>query len=311
MNSNIQRGSALSFLLSALLILAIRCTTYEEQKKKWPDTYDKGTIHISADESFKPVIDAQTHVYDSNFPETKIIVHYKPEADCLKDMAVDSIRMIIATRGYSAAEDRFLYDSMKVDHSQLVVAHDAIAVIVNPNSPDSLFTMPELKQVLTGKFKRKLIPVFDGVKATSTVRFIVDSVLHSDSLSPNTVAARTSEGVIDYVAKTPDAIGFIGVSWVGNQQDSSQMNFLKKIKMAYLESTDNPGGYVLPYQANIYMRRYPLVRDLVYILKENHKGLGTGFSDFLRGEIGQLIFRRAYLVPAQRNFTVRQAQLNE
>ncbi|MDP4263746.1 MAG: substrate-binding domain-containing protein [Bacteroidota bacterium] len=299
------------FILPALLFLATRCTSYEEEKKKWPDTYDRGTIHISADESFKPVIDAQTLVYDSNYPDTKIIVHYKPEAECLKDFAVDSIRMIIATRGYTANEDRFLYDSMKVEHSQLVVANDAIAVIVNPNSPDSLFTMLELKQILTGKFKRKLIPVFDGVKATSTVRFIVDSVLHSDSLSPNTVAARTSQGVIDYVAKTPDAIGFIGVSWVGNKEDSTQMNFLRKVKMASLESTDRPGGYVLPYQANIYMKRYPMVRDLVYILKENHKGLGTGFADFLRGNIGQLIFKRAYLVPTQINFTMRQARLNE
>ena len=85
----------------------------------------------------------------------------------------------------------------------MTVARDAIAVIVNPLSTDSLFTMQELKAILTGKFSKKLIPVFDGVKATSTVRFIVDSVLKSDSLSPNAVAARTSEGVIDYVAKTP------------------------------------------------------------------------------------------------------------
>jgi phosphate transport system substrate-binding protein len=311
MNSIINRVLAGSFLLPALLLFLLSCTSYEEDQKKWPDTYNRGTIHISADESFKPVIDQQTHVYDSNQPDTRIIVHYKPEAECLKDLAVDSIRMIIVTRGYSPSEDRFLYDSMKVEHSDLVIAKDAIAVIVNPDSPDSLLTMTELKQVLTGKFKRKLIPVFDGVKATSTVRFIVDSVLHNDSLSPNTVAARTSEGVIDYVAKTPDAIGFIGVSWVGNQEDSTQMNFLKKVKMVYLESTDNPGGYVLPYQANIYTHRYPLVRDLVYILKENHKGLGTGFSDFLRGNIGQLIFKRAYLVPVQGNFILRQVQLNE
>jgi phosphate transport system substrate-binding protein len=54
-----------------------------------------------------------------------------------------------------------------------------------------------------------------------------------------------------------------------------------------------------------------MVRDLVYILKENHKGLGTAFADFLSGEIGQLIFQRAYLVPAQRDFRVRKAKLRE
>jgi phosphate transport system substrate-binding protein len=78
-----------------------------------------------------------------------------------------------------------------------------------------------------------------------------------------------------------------------------------------LESTDRPGGFVLPYQINISGKSYPMVRDLVYTLKENHKGLGTAFADFMGGEIGQLIFKRAYLVPAQRDFRVRKVRLRE
>jgi phosphate transport system substrate-binding protein len=77
----------------ALLFLISCCTNYEQDKKKWPDTWDKGTIHISVDESFKPVIDAQVQVYEANHPGTKIIVHYKPEAECLKDLLVDSVRI--------------------------------------------------------------------------------------------------------------------------------------------------------------------------------------------------------------------------
>jgi len=204
-----------------------------------------------------------------------------------------------------------MVDSIKVGPSQAVVARDAVAVIVHPNSPDSLFTMDELKEVLTGKFKKNLIPVFDGVQATSTVRFIVDSVLHNDSLTPKAMAATTSQDVINYVAGHPDAIGFIGVSWIGNKDDSDQLSFLKKVKIAQLESTDVPGSYVLPVQVNIYSKRYPMVRDLVYILKEKHRGLGNGFADFMSGNIGQLIFRRAYLVPTQKKFILRPVQLRE
>jgi phosphate transport system substrate-binding protein len=125
------------------------------------------------------------------------------------------------------------------------------------------------------------------------------------------VAARTSEGVIDYVAKNPDAIGLIGVSWIGNKEDTSQMNFLKKVKIVRLESTDRPGGYVLPYQLNISRKSYPMVRDLVYTLKENHRGLGTAFANFLADDVGQLIFKRAYLTPAIKSFYVRKARLKE
>ena len=302
------------FLITGLIFFSFflaGCKSFEEEKKELPDNKDSGTIQISADESFKPIIDAQVQVYESNHPGTKIIVHYKTEADCLQDFANDSIRMIIATRGYSPAERSFMVDSMKVSPEKMTVARDAVAVIVNPRSPDSLFTMPELVQVLKGNFKRNLIPVFDGVKATSTVRFIIDSILHGDSLTTKAMAARTSQGVINYVSKTPDAVGFIGVSWIGNKEDTAQLSFLKKVKMGSLEATDKPGAFVKPYQANIYMRRYPMVRDLVYILKENYRGLGHGFADFLSGEIGQLIFKRAYLFPGKLNLGIRVVRVNE
>jgi phosphate transport system substrate-binding protein len=297
--------------VSGFLMMMAGCQSYEKQKAQLPDTESRGRILISADESFKPIIDAQIQVYESNNPGTTIAVQYKPEAACLQDLLTDSVRMIIATRKASISEERLMVDSIKVGPTQAIVARDAIAVIVHPDAPDSLFTMDELKEVLTGKFKKNLIPVFDGVQATSTVRFIVDSVLHNDSLTPKAMAATTSQDVINYVAGHPDAVGFIGVSWIGNKDDADQLSFLKKVKIAQLESTDVPGSYVLPVQLNIYMRRYPMVRDLVYILKEKHRGLGNGFADFMSGNIGQLIFRRAYLVPAQKKFILRPVQLRE
>jgi phosphate transport system substrate-binding protein len=279
----------------------------EEQR----DKFNRGTIYISCDESFKPVIDAEVEVYQASYPDAHIIVQYKPEADCLRDFAVDSIRMIIATRGFSEKERQFMIDSLKVGPVQATVAHDAIAVIIHPDAKDSFFTMDRIRDLVSGNLKENLIPVFDGLKATSTVRFMIDSVLRGKSLGKNVVAAQSSEGVIDYVSKTPNAVGFIGVSWVGNKEDSSQQSFLKKIKLARLESTDSANAYVLPVQYLIYTKSYPMVRDLVYVLREQQYGLGGAFANFLKGDRGQLIFRRAYLQPAKKPFYVRRAELKE
>src|SRR5436189_5481214 len=76
------------------------------------DKLDKGSIHISVDESFKPVIDAQIKVFESSFPEAHIIAHYKPEADCLRDLLVDSIRMVIITRQLQGEEEKRLKDTL-------------------------------------------------------------------------------------------------------------------------------------------------------------------------------------------------------
>lgn len=307
-----QKLFAASLIFTILVLGLVACQSYDKQSEKLEDTYYRGTINISADESFRPVIDQEVLVYQSQHPRVQLRVTYKPEAECLKDLYVDSVRMIIATRKATKDEEQGVADSLKVSMSSVVLAKDAVAMIVNPATPDSFLTMNEVRAVLKGNFNKNLIPVFDGTKATSTIRFIIDSVLHGESLTAAAVAARTSEGVVDYIAKTKDAVGFIGVEWIGNSQDSLQISFLKKVKIVNLESTDHPGKYVLPYAVNIASESYPMVRDLVCILKEKQEtGLGHGFRNFLKSEIGQLIFKRAYLVPVQRDFIHRKMQLNE
>jgi phosphate transport system substrate-binding protein len=298
-------------ILICLFFWMAGCKSYQQKQDELPDTAYKGIINISADETFKPIIDEQIKEYEFHYRATKIRIQYKPEAECLKDLKVDSIRMVIATRSYNRDEKDFMVDSMGVSPESMVIARDAIAVIVNPDAPNTEFTKKDIVEILKGTFTKNLIPVFDGVKATSTVRFIIDSVLHGDSLTSKAMAARSSERVIDYVSKNPDVIGFIGISWIGNPEDTMQIGFLKKVTMAAIASSNSPGVYVKPSQANIYTKRYPMVRDLVYILKENYKGLGHGFADFMSGEIGQLIFRRAYLMPAQKNFGIRPVRLKE
>jgi phosphate transport system substrate-binding protein len=296
-------------LLLFLVIFFQACS--DKSKEKKADRFDNGTIFISCDESFKPVIDAEIEVYQASYPDAHINVQYKPEADCLRDFGVDSIRMIIATRGFSESERKFMIDSLKVGPVQATVAHDAIAVIIHPEAKDSFFTMDRIRDLVSGNLKENLIPVFDGLKATSTVRFMIDSVLKGKSLGKNVVGAQSSEGVIDYVSKTPNAVGFIGVSWVGNKEDTSQQSFLKKIRLARLESTDSANAFVLPVQYLIYTKSYPMVRDLVYVLREQQYGLGGAFANFLKSDRGQLIFRRAYLQPAKKPFYVRRAELKD
>ena len=302
------RGRISLFLLLPIFLF-LGCKTDDQKRAEMPDRFDSGTIHISCDESFKPVIDEEVKVYEALYPDAKIIVHYKPEAECLKDFGVDSIRIVIATRGYSKSEELFMIDSMHVQPAKLVVARDLIAVIVNPLAKDSFFTVGSMRDLLSGKSKKNLIPVFDGTRATSTVRFMLDSVLKGEKLGANVQAAQSSVGVIDYVSKTQNAVGFVGYSWVGNEDDTAQLSYMKKVKTAYVESTDSTGFYVKPSQYFIYTESYPMVRDLVYNLKERHVGLGHGFSHFLYSMQGQLIFRRAYLMPVILPNYIRDAEL--
>jgi phosphate transport system substrate-binding protein len=276
------------------------------------ETPTTGTIHISVDESFKPVIDSQLKVFESSFPEAHITVDYKPEAACLRDIYNDSTRLVIITRGLTLPEERYFADTAKTPAISGILAYDAVALVVNNLSQDTLMSMDDVRSLLEGQGKKNMEAVMDGISATSIVRYVMDSILEGKTLGKNVIAARSSPQVISYVADHENAVGFIGVNWIGDQEDSLDLAFLKKVKVVAIRCdrcTDKP--FVYPFQANIVFKKYPMVRGLYYILKENFSGVGNNFINFLVNERGQLIFKRSYLVPARMSFDVRNVEMQQ
>jgi phosphate transport system substrate-binding protein len=259
-----------------------------------------GTIQISVDESFQPVIEEVIKTYQTLYPKAHILASYKTESECLKDFFYDSsCRIAIVGRGLSEKEAQKMTDSLMYRPGWRKLATDAIALVVPYDSEDTLFTIQDLKDMLSGK-RRDYQLVFDGLRATSTYRFLQDSLLQGKI--PDTAlvrAAKNSSALLDFVAESKEKIlGLVGVSWIGNPEEPAQTELLKKVKIAYLRCDACAGTpFVKPMQASMMTGRYPLRRSMYYLIKENYKGLGTGFISFLKYEQGQLIFRRSYLRP--------------
>ncbi len=300
--------------LLALLFIFIACNNESSNPSKpTHDTPTSGTINISVDESFRTVIEEQIKVYEASFPGTKINAFYKSEVDCFRDLYDDSsTRMVIVTRGVSRKEAAYFNSNFNYSPTSDPIARDAIAIVVPKGSGDTLFTMQGLKNLLTGKSVKKPSVVFDGLNATSTYRFVNDSILRGEKLDTTVVrAVKDSKSVLEYVSTHPNSIGFVGVSWIGNPEKIEQTEMMKKLHLAYIRcDVCEFQPYVLPSQQSMDTKRYPLVRNLYYILKENYSGLGSGFAQFLKYERGQLIFRRAYLAPRM-DFEVRRVIINE
>jgi phosphate transport system substrate-binding protein len=275
------------------------------------DTPTKGSINISVDESFKPVIEEQIRVHHSSFPATKINVSYKSEAECFRDLQKDSTRMIIVAKGLTEKEAEFYKSLLSYKPQYGDLAYDAVAVIVNKEAKDSIFSFKDIKEILSGK--QALTAVMDGKNATSTVRYLKDSVLKKGEFGKNVVAVNNSQEVIDIVAKRTDVIGFVGLSWIGDSYDPKQVAYLQKIRLSRIECTAclEKNIYAKPSQATITRGEYPLARPLYYILKENTAGLGTGFMNFMSLERGQLIFRRAFLAPSKMAFQKRLSTIKQ
>ncbi|TWF45485.1 phosphate ABC transporter substrate-binding protein (PhoT family) [Chitinophaga polysaccharea] len=291
--------------LSALILVLAACGPNPNAKKL--DTATEGTIRISVDETYKPLMDSEIKVFESLYPKAHIEASYKPEADCFKDLLNDSARLVIVTRDFNKQELEY-FKQIKITPNSLLLAWDALALVVNKDNPDSVFTMDQVRSIMDGSAKdRKWQLVFDNANS-STVRYIMDSINKGKPLPTNTMAAKTNPEVVDYVSKNKDAIGVIGVSWISDPADSLSMAFTKQVSVVRLRA-DNGSDFVKPYQAYIGIGSYPLKRGFFFCLKEPYHGLGSGFATFLGSYEGQLVIKQFRLFPARLNVVFREANL--
>jgi phosphate transport system substrate-binding protein len=295
---NVSLGVFASLLLSSC-----------DDRPAHPDSLGKGAVDISVDETFRPVIEDELKVFDSSFPEAHITVHYKSETECFKDYFDNKARIILVTRQLSKQEKEAC-EQKKMFPTSLGLARDAIAVILNKESTDTLLDLNIIKGILTGTYNKKYTVVFDN-QSSSTVSYITDSVLKGEKLAGNVYAAKGNKEVVDYVMKNPNAIGFVGLGYVSDANDPNNTGaFTKDVKVAAIKN-EKTGEFLQPYQAYIALKTYPLTRNLYYINSESYPGLGTGFANFLANQRGQLIFFHAHLFPVRSEMVIRDAQIND
>lgn len=203
------------------------------------------------------------------------------------------------------------------------LAYDGMALICNNSNLDSCITVKDIKAVLSGKKTRwnELNPgsklgeiwvCFDN-KKSAAVDYCCDSILGGKPInSPNVFAAKDSKDVIDYVARTPNAIGIIGSNWLNDKRDSTNTTWNKAITVMSVSKLDKatPMNSWKPYQAWLLNGRYPFVRTIYALLNDPKRGLPWGFAHFIESPRGQLIVFKAGLLPTRGEIAIRDVNVN-
>lgn len=299
--------SRVAVLLLSMSVVA-GCGEDKRQEEGTKDTMVSGEIDIAADETYRPVIEEQLEVFDSSYPDANINVQYLPESECVKALMNGDVKLILVTRDLTK-DEKAAAETRKMITTALDVAKDAVAVIVNNNNKDTIFGLQQLKGILTGEYEaRDYKVVFDNT-GSSTLRYMLDSLIPGSKLGNNVYAAKGNDSVIHYVANTEDAIGFISVSHVSDFNDPEGLAFIDDVKVAAVYNDSLEKSYK-PYQGYIAPDWYPLTRKLYYVHSQTYPGLAQGLAKFLREQRGQLIFKHARMFPTRVNIIFRQAEVN-
>jgi phosphate transport system substrate-binding protein len=299
------------FLSSLFLILFSSCNQHNNPLAYQTDTHGRGEATVLIEESFKRLFDTSIYTFESQFPKAKIIPKYMTEDNIIKSFYNNEAKTIVISRELNPEELKFL-KSKKVEVRSDKVAVDAIAIILHPSNLDTLLTIDELKQILVGNQKtwknsnNEIKIVYDNVNSANYN--YLQSFCGKDLNSKNVFALKSNEEVINYIKKTPNAMGIIGLNWISDQDDFDVKDFLDGIKVVAL-SKNKKSKFFQPYSGFMYTKEYPLTRDIWMINKGRKSGLNTGFVLFMISEIGQTIVNQSALVPA--NAPVRLIQFKE
>lgn len=300
-------------LLLILVVLGVgyACNNQDNPLAYQSDAHGRGKATILVEESFKRLFDTSIYTFESQYPKADIVAKYMPEGDIIKAFYNNEAKTIVISREFTKEELKYLR-SKKVEVRTDKVAVDAIAIIVHPSNKDSLLTVDQLKDILLGKrltwtgSQKEISVVYDNVNSANYN--YLKEFCGSENKAKNVFALKSNEEVINYVKKTPNALGVIGLNWISDQDDFDVLDFLAGIKVVGI-AKDDKSNYFQPYSGFMYTKEYPLTRDIWMINKGRKAGLNTGFVLFMIGELGQTIVQKSALVPA--NSPVRLIQFRE
>ena len=297
--------------LKASLLLTVfafaACGGKAPESKRPENTPTTGEITMWSDEGLRPILTTSIDVFDSIYDKAKINVEYKQESDIINALISDSIEVAMITRDLTEEENGYFKQAGFTPKSTLI-AYDAMAIVLHPDNKDTVFTVSEIKDMLSGKISSwkmlnrggpagDIIMVFDNAGA-GTVRFAKDSILMGAEMTAKANALKTNEEVIKYVGQNKNAVGLISANWISDTDDKGVQTFLKEVRLAEIAKEAGKESFT-PHQAYLATGDYPFKRGVWFIdATARNFGLAAGFANFLASDRGQRIILKSGLLPA-------------
>ncbi len=188
-----------------------------------------------------------------------------------------------------------------VEPFEIIIARDAIAVIVNPENPVDELTLQQISDIYSGKINnwseaggedRPIVRLSRETNSGTHVYFLETVLRLGDKenktlFSTDTLLLPSSEGIIIEVRQNPNAIGYDGLGYVPDD-----------LKMVAIAKEDG-GAYILPSIPTVNDKSYPIARDLYMYTNGEPAGIVKEYLDWILGVEAQEIVAELGFVPVK------------
>ncbi|MFQ5885795.1 MAG: phosphate ABC transporter substrate-binding protein [Anaerolineae bacterium] len=168
----------------------------------------------------------------------------------------------------------------------ILIARDAIAIIVHPSNPISDLSLDQVRGIFTGRIENwaslggndRPITVVTREEGSGTRGAFEELVMGVERITPDALRQDSNGAVRVIVAGDPGAIGYISLGIVDER--------VKPLSI----------GGVSPSQETVSSEAYGLVRPFLFLVRGEPQGLAKEFIDYVLSPSGQEILEEEGLV---------------
>lgn len=245
-----------------------------------------GELVIKGSTTVLPIAQKAAEAFMVQNPGIKISLSGGGSGNGIKAI-IDGTAHIGNASRFIKAKEVSLANSKGVYPVPFRVALDAIVPVVNPGNSVHNLTMAQLKDIYLGKVTdwKELggtpgkIVVISRDSSSGTFGVWKDLVMKKERVIPSALTVPSNGGIVQAVAKTPGAIGYVGLGYITKE--------IKAVKVNDIEGTEQ----------NTLNGSFPISRGLFMFTKGWPKADTMKFISFILSKKGQELVKEAGSIP--------------
>jgi phosphate transport system substrate-binding protein len=197
-----------------------------------------------------------------------------------------------ASRSLKMDEKLKLKDKGKA-FKEVIIAYDALAVIVHPSNKVAQLTREQLEGIYTGKITNwkqvggtdMKIVVYSRETSSGTYEFFKEHVMGNKNFAGSALLMPATGAIVQSVSQTKGAIGYVGLAYLEKT--------IKPIKVSYNQGKT----FVAPSVTAAKNKSYPISRPLYYYYLTSVEKTVSPFVKFVLSPAGQQLVLKTGYVP--------------
>ncbi|WP_413999989.1 phosphate ABC transporter substrate-binding protein [Flavobacterium sp. W1B] len=180
-------------------------------------------------------------------------------------------------------EEKLRFAELKREIEEVIIAYDALTVVVNPANKISKLTREQLEKIFTGEIKNwkevggadEKIVAYSRESSSGTYEFFKDEVMDKKNYATDVLSLPATGAIVQAVGQTKGAIGYIGLAYETKE--------VKQLAVSY----DQGKTFVEPSIASAKDKSYPISRPLFYMFDKTNAAKVKVIIDYALSAEGQ------------------------